>query len=81
MNLSAANYWRLAKVYPLERKPDEALYVSRAAEKRKDVPASCEGAVWIPESKTFARCGDHPKRRGIFASEVCLHLDVDISER
>ena len=34
MNLSAANYWRLAKVYPLERKPDEALYI--AEQRRKE---------------------------------------------
>ena len=35
MNLSAANYWRLAKVYPLERKPDEALYVSEQRRKER----------------------------------------------
>ena len=35
MNLSAANYWRLAKVYPLERKPDEALYVTEQRRKEK----------------------------------------------
>ena len=37
MNLSAANYWRLAKVYPLERKPDEALYVTEQRRKAKDL--------------------------------------------
>ena len=35
MNLSAANYWRLAKVYPLERKSDEALYVTEQRRKEK----------------------------------------------
>ena len=35
MNLSAANYWRLAKVYPLERKPDEALYVTEQRRKER----------------------------------------------
>ena len=33
--LSAANYWRLAKIYPLERKPDEALYISEQRRKEK----------------------------------------------
>ena len=28
-------YWRLAKVYPLERKPDEALYVTEQRRKEK----------------------------------------------
>ena len=35
MNLSAANYWRLAKVYPLEHKPDEALYVTEQRRKER----------------------------------------------
>ena len=35
MNLSAANYWRLAKVYPLERKPDEALYITEQRRKER----------------------------------------------
>ena len=35
MNISAENYWRLAKVYPLERKPDEALYVTEQRRKEK----------------------------------------------
>ena len=35
MNISAENYWRLAKIYPLERKPDEALYVSEQRRKEK----------------------------------------------
>ena len=35
MNISAANYWRLAKVYPLERKPDEALYISEQRRKER----------------------------------------------
>ena len=34
MNISAKNYWRLAKVYPLERKSDEALYI--AEQRRKE---------------------------------------------
>ena len=34
-HLSAANYWRLAKVYPLERKPDEALYISEQRRKER----------------------------------------------
>ena len=34
MKLSAADYWRLAKVYPLERR-DEALYVSEQRRKEK----------------------------------------------
>ena len=67
MNLSAANYWRLAKVYLLERKPDEALYVTEQRRKSEDAHPSGEGTVWIPENKTLARCCDHPKGRGIFA--------------
>ena len=35
MNISAANYWRLAKVYPLEHKPDEALYISEQRRKER----------------------------------------------
>ena len=35
MNISAENYWRLAKVYPLERKPDEALYIAEQRRKEK----------------------------------------------
>ena len=35
MNISAENYWRLAKVYPLERKPDEALYIADQRRKEK----------------------------------------------
>ena len=33
--LSAANYWRLAKIYPLERRNEEALYVSEQRRKEK----------------------------------------------
>ena len=33
--LSAADYWRLAKVYPLERRDDEALYVTKQRRKEK----------------------------------------------
>ena len=35
MNLSAADYWRLSKVYPLERKPDEALYITEQRRKEQ----------------------------------------------
>ena len=35
MKLYAEDYWRLAKVYPLERKPDEALYISEQRRKEK----------------------------------------------
>ena len=35
MNISTDNYWRLAKVYPLERKPDEALYISEQRRKER----------------------------------------------
>ena len=34
MNLSAANYWRLAKIYPLEHR-DEPLYISEQRRKER----------------------------------------------
>ena len=35
MKLYAKDYWRLAKVYPLECKPDEALYITEQRRKEK----------------------------------------------
>ena len=35
MKLKANDYWRLAKVYPLERKPDEALYITEQRRKER----------------------------------------------
>ena len=35
MKISAANYWRLAKVYPLEHRKDEALYITEQRRKEK----------------------------------------------
>ena len=34
MNLSASEYWRLTKIYPLEQRGDEALYI--AEQRRKE---------------------------------------------
>ena len=74
MNLSAANYWRLAKVYPLERKPDEALYVTEQRRKERMRLHLAKERFGYLKSKTFARCGDHPQRGTIFTSENCSHL-------
>ena len=34
-HLSAANYWRLTKIYPLEQRGDEALYISEQRRKER----------------------------------------------
>ena len=62
MNLSAENYWRLAKIYPLERKTRRGIVYLRAAQERANAASSCQRAVWTPQSKTFARRCDHPQR-------------------
>ena len=35
MNLSASEYWRLTKIYPLEQRGDEALYISEQRRKER----------------------------------------------
>ena len=79
MNLSAANYWRLAKVYPLERKPDEALYVTE--QRRKS-----EMRMHLAKEK-FGNLRRYPLRQAViilrgegFSLRKCAEiLDVDIS--
>ena len=35
MNLSASEYWRLTKIYPLEQRGDEPLYISEQRRKER----------------------------------------------
>ena len=79
MNLSAANYWRLAKVYPLEHKPDEALYVTEQRRKEKM-------RLHLAKEQ-FGNLRRYPLRQAViilrgegFSLRKCAEiLDVDIS--
>ena len=68
MNLSAANYWRLAKVYPLERKPDEALYVTEQRRKERMRLHLAKERFGYLKAKPLRDAVIILRGRGIFAS-------------
>ena len=76
MNLSAANYWRLAKVYPLERKPDEALYVSEQRRKERMRLHLAKERFGYLKAKPLRDAVIILRGRSV-TSENCSHVDIE----